>query len=419
MTGIYGQNSRPTLNIGKWMAAKIYSDIKTNTCECGGKYSFYQEIKRRGKESIFYPVCELCQEPPAKFRIRAKLADQRGRRKYVFIRKTLGGRLLDDVETVLDVFKRVEEDENLGKFRFTDYDKKEVRTKDLFKNVVAEYIRVQSLRNDLSPYSLDSKKKYSKKLVEYFGDYSVHDIEGYHVEDYKLTLTSHSNQVMCLGEMKTILNWAEERYKILKVPKFEVPSSKKRKKVPDLNITRDKIIPAIENEVHRIAIHCLEHYGLRPSEVRAIQYEQIDLIHDRLTIDRHFSKTTLLMGRKSAKEGEDTANLDRPLSPELKAFIKSRPWPLDKKTFVFTNTVGKPLGVKDLSQTWRETLKKLKLPHVELYGLRGAKITEVLKETGGDMMKARDFAGHTDIKTTMSRYDHSDRNVDDLFKKTK
>lgn len=35
------------------------------------------------------------------------------------------------------------------------------------------------------------------------------------------------------------------------------------------------------------------------------------------------------------------------------------------------------------------------------------------------MMKARDFAGHTDIKTTMSRYDHSDRNVDDLFKKTK
>src|SRR5690606_9617173 len=102
---------------------------------------------------------------------------------------------------------------------------------------------------------------------------------------------------------KTILNWAEDRYKILKVPKFEVPSSKKRKKVPDLNITRDKIIPAIENEVHRIAIHCLEHYGLRPSEVRAIQYEQIDLIHDRLTIDRHFSKTTLLMGRKSAKEG--------------------------------------------------------------------------------------------------------------------
>jgi integrase len=400
-------------NIGKWVAAKIYSDIKDNTCrECGGSYAKYVEIKRRGKESIHYPVCNSCALPPPRFRIRAKLADERGNKKYVFIRRTLTGEFLNEIETLLDVFRRVEDDELLGKFRYSDYDKKTVREKDLFKNVVAAYLDLQEKRSDLSPYSLESKKKYSKILVEYFGEWSIHDIEGYHVEDYKLTLKSHSNQSMCLGTMKTILNWAHERYKLAREVKFEVPSSKKRKVIPDLDIAESKIIPAIENEVHREAIRMLKEYALRPSEVRAIQYEQIDIFNDRIKIDRHFSKTTLLMGRKSAAEGEDTATLDRPLTPELKAFIKSRPWPLDKKQFLFTNSVGKPLGVKDLSQTWRETLKKLKLPHVEMYGLRSARGTEVIKEHG--VHKGMQLLGHTDIKTTM-RYDHSGRNVDDLF----
>lgn len=399
-------------NIGKWMAAKIYSDIKSNNCSCGGKFAFYQEIKRRDKKSIFYPVCTDCKEPPARFRIRAKLADERGVSRYVFIRRTVGGDLIQDPETLLDVFKRVEEDEKLGKFRHTEYDKKTVREKDLFKNVVDAYIKMQSSRHDLSPYSLESKKKYSKKLVEYFGEFSIHDIESFHVEDYKVTLQSHSNQVMCLGEMKTILNWASERYKLARVIKITVPANKKRKDVPDLELAKDKVIPAIDNDIHREAIRMLRDYGLRPSEVRAIQYEQIDLLNDRIVIDRHFSKTTLLMGRKSAAEGEEMATLDRPLTPELKAFIKSRPWPLDKKKFLFTNTVGKPLGVKDLSQTWRETLKKLKLPHVEMYGLRGAKITEAIEKHG--IHKGMSLAGHTNIKTTMI-YDHSKKKVDELI----
>jgi integrase len=427
MSNVIGHD-KSKFNIGKWMAAKIYSDVKNNVCDrCGGKYCKYVEYFRRDKKPLAYPVCDSCNYPPKRFRIRAKLIDQSGKKKYVFVRKTADNkRYLEELEDVIDVFKKVETEEANGKFRYTDYDKKTVREKDLFKNVVEAYLKIQAQRSDLSPYSLDSKRKYLKILVngvlsedgvtkthDGFGEISVHDIEGHHVEDFKLFLKSYSNQAMCLGTMKTIMKWAFERYKIARPIYFEVPSSKKRKIVPDLAITSEKIIPSIENETHREAIRMLEHYGLRPSEVRAIQYEQIDLIKDRIIIDRHFSKTTLLMGRKSASEGEDTGSLDRPLSPELKAFIKSRPWPLDKKRFLFTNSVGKPLGVKDLSQTWRETLKKLKLPHIEMYGLRGARITKVIKEKG--IKKGRDFAGHSDIKTTMRNYDHSDRNVDDCF----
>jgi integrase len=417
-------HDKTKFNIGKWVAARIYSDDRNNACSCGGKFATYIEIKRRDKKSIFLPECSSCRQPPERYRIRAKLKDGSGKPRNVFVRKTIDGEYLTDPDTVLDVFKRVEADEKMGKFRYSDYDRDSVKKKDLFKNVVTDYLRVQSLRKDLSPYSLDSKRKYSRILVEGipadgltgFGDVSIHDIEGYHVEDFKLGLKSHTNQTMCLGEMKTILNWAQERYKLARVPRFEVPSSKKRKSVPDLEQARAQVIPAIENEIHREAIRMLAQYGLRPSEVRAIQYEQIDIVNERITIDRHFSKTTLLMGRKSAAEGEDTSVLVRKLTPELKTFIKSRPWPINQpKKFLFTNTVGKPMGVKDLSQTWRETLKKLKLPHVEMYGLRGAKITEVIKKAGKDSTVGRDFAGHTDVRTTQKHYDFNDRNVDEFI----
>lgn len=422
-------HDKSKFNIGKWVAARIYSDDRRNACKCGGKFASYIEIKRRDKKPIYLPECEKCKEPPRRYRIRTKLADRSGNSKYVFVRKTVGGQYLEDTQDVLDVFRRVEEDEQLGRFRYSDYDKKSVKEKDLFKNVVVEYIRLQSLRSDLSPYSLESKKKYSRILVEGitdkdnanksvlgFGDVSIHDIEAFHVEDFKNSLKSHSNQAMCLGEMKTILRWSEERYRLQRVPKFEVPSSKKRKKIPDLEVTHDKIIPAINNEVHREAIRMLAQYALRPSEVRAIQYGQIDIVKELITIDRHFSKTTLLMGRKSVDESEATGSFTRKLTSELKAFIKSRPWPINQPNkFLFTNSVGKPLGVKDLAQTWRETLKKLKITHVEMYGLRGAKITDTIKKSGGNISKGRDMAGHTDIRTTQKHYDFNDRNVDEFI----
>ena len=420
MSQIYGHD-KSKFNIGRWMAARIYSDDRGNACKCGGKFASYLEMKRRDKESIFVPQCDKCQEPPLRYRIRTKLADRSGKAKYVFVRKNLVGQYLEDPQDVLDVFRRVEDDEKLGKFRYSDYDKKAVKEKDLFKNVVSEYIKIQSLRQDLSPYSLESKKKYSKILVkgvpgdklDGFGEVSIHDIEEHHIEDFKMGLKSQSNKYMCLGEMKTILRWAKGRYKMVSVPEFEVASSKKRKTIPNIDQSRDKIIPAIENEMHREAIRMIAQYGFRPSEVRAIQYEQIDLIKERIIIDRHFSKTTLLMGRKSAAEGEETAILNRPFTPEFKAFIKSRPWPIKQpKKFLFTNSVGKPLGVKDLSKTWRETLKKLNLPPVEMYGLRASKITEVVKDHG--IEAGRNFAGHTETRTTEKRYDFNDRNVDEF-----
>jgi integrase len=215
-----------------------------------------------------------------------------------------------------------------------------------------------------------------------------------------------------MGELKTILNYALEMEKISKVPKFEVETSSKRENVPVPSITREQVIPAIKDIGKREAILMMDDYGLRTSEIRAIQYEQLSFFNKRIKIDRHFSNRKMTMGRKSNKNGK-MAILDRPWTPSLEAYINSKNWSGDPKEFLFTTSTGTALGPGDLSEAWREAEKICGVKHSEMYGIRGAKITEILETKG--VTQAKNFAGHTSAVMTLSRYDHSSTNVDELI----
>lgn len=401
-----------TSNIGYWLGAKIYPDAKGNACSCGGKFLARTFLKRR-KGDIEYPVCDSCALPPEFFRIWASVVTEDGSKKDIFIRHSpLTGDRLTEIEQCLSILDQVESDRVSGNFDVRKYESKKTKDAFLFKNVVPMYLEKHKKRlerGEISPYGYESKVKYSKFLLAFFGEKDIAKIKSHHIDDYKNSFVDKfSNRDMSLGELKTILNFAHEKELINRVPPFEVPSSKKRKEVPDLKVTRDQVIPAIKNLIHREAIRMLDDYGLRPCEVRAIQYEQIDILHDRIKIDRHFSKRTLLPGRKSNKESV----LDRPLTKELKAYIKSRPWGLPK-AYLFPTTTGTAMGPADLSEAWREAEKKVGVKHVEMYGVRGARITEVLVKDG--LTKAKNFAGHSSAITTANRYDHSSTNVDDVI----
>lgn len=391
------------------MAASIYADVPKNECSCGGEFSKRLKLLKIKKE-VSYPACNSCNRPPHLLRIKARVIDLQGVKKYVYIRYNQYGERLNDIDDCFLVLKKIDQDVDHGAFDVRAYESKKTRDSFLFKNFVQSYLGFHQKRLDrqeITPYGYESKVKYTKFLVAYFGEYDISKISLPLIDEYKNAFTEkYSNRDMSLGELKTILNHALRMEFINRVPLFEVPNTRKRKSIPNLTQTREEIIPAIGNETHREAIRMLANYALRPCEVRAIQYEQIDLINNTITIDRHFSKTKLLPGRKSNPEGPQAA-LVRELTPKLREYITSLPRPLDGKTFLFRNSVGKPLGVKDLSQTWRNTLSELGMPHIQMYGLRGAGITQVLLETNGNMIVAKNFAGHSNIQTTMARYDHS------------
>ena len=401
-----------TGNVGYWLSAKIYAAERVKECSCGGKFNSTAEV-----EGVTYPVCCLCSKAPPKLRSRAQVIDITGKPDYIDIRHDDKGRRLIEIRKCLGIIDDVKDEIESGKFDVRKYESRKKRERFVFEHFVKEFLEFQEnryKRGEITEYSFDSIKKYSKMLVPFFGKYDLSKIDNPDIEKYRNSFTEKfSNRDMSLGWLKTILNHAVTMKRIRVAPKFEVPSTKKRKDVPDLNITREKVLPAVTDPGKREAIRMLDDYGLRPCEVRAIQYEQLSFFNKRILIDRHFSKRTLTDGRKSIKKGEKMGVLDRPWTAELEAYIQSKDWSGDPKEFLFTTSTGTALGPQDLSEAWREAEDKVGVKHSQMYGIRGAKITEILERDG--LTKAKNFAGHTNAIMTMTRYDHSSENVDELI----
>ena len=414
MSKIFLEASRQfkTFNVGDWLGAKIYADARSNKCACGGKFDGEQEI-----EGISFPICLACKKTPLKYRIRAKVIDETNAIKYVDIRHDYMGRRLSKVRDCLGLIDKVNDDIKAGCFDVRNYESIKKKDRFLFKNFLPEYLdfhRKRYEREEITQNGFDSKVKYSNILLKHFANFDIAKITLPVIETYRNSFTDKfSNRDMSLGELKTILNFAYDMEKIPKKMEFEVKASNKRTNVPSTANTREKVLPAIKDQGKREAIKMLDDYGLRPCEVRAIQFEQLSFFNKRLKIDRHFSKRKMTEGRKSNKKGSTMAILDRPWTPSLETYIKSKKWTGDPKEFLFTTTKGTALGPQDLSEAWNEAEKIAGVKHSQMYGIRGAKITEILERDG--VTKAKNFAGHSSAVMTLSRYDHSSTNVDDLI----
>ena len=394
------------------MSAKIYADARANKCSCGGKFDGKDTL-----EGIDFPVCSSCKKTPDRYRIRAKVLDQNNQIKHRDIRHDKQGRRLTSTRYCLGIIDTVRDEEEAGTFDVRNYESVKKKDQFLFKNFLVEYHEFHKKRferEELTQNGYDIKIRYSNLLLPFFGHIDIAKINVPMIKTYYNSFTDKfSNRRLSMGELKTILNHALQMEKISKVPKFEVESSGKRKDVPVTSVTREKVLPAIKDTGKREAIKMIDDYGLRTCEIRAIQYEQLSFFNKRIKIDRHFSNRKMTDGRKSIKKGEKMAILDRPWTPSLEAYILSKDWSGDPKEFLFTTSTGTALGPGDLSEAWREAEKVAGVPHSEMYGIRGAKITEILETKG--VLKAKNFAGHTNASMTLSRYDHSSENVDDVF----
>lgn len=406
-------SSRLKSNRGSMTNLTILSDVKNNQCGCGGKFK-----EKDSFEGVLYPVCEACKEPPPFFRIRASLKHENGTKRPVLIRYTQDGERLNSRISCLWFFKTVDREISSGTFNFEKYDSKLKRESYLFKNVIKQYQKDSELRyrnRELTKYTINNKIKYSNLLLDFFGNTDVSKINTLMIEEYRNSYTDKfSNRDLSLGELRTILNYARSKEMIHHVPFFKVPATKKRKSFPKLADARDKALPTIVNTTLKEALRTMCDYGLRPCEVRAVQCEQIDLVNNRILIDRHFSENELVMGRKGHKEGK-LAALVRRITPELKAFILSKPQPLSPKNFLFSVSGGQPLGLSTLNRAWRRAEKNAGLEHEQMYGLRAGAITEVLRI--GGLVKAKNFAGHSNVLITASRYDSSSDEVDEFIGK--
>lgn len=391
-----------TFNLGDWLSAKIYSDSKDN-CKCGGSFDL-----RCNTFGMDIPICSICKIPPPLFRIRAKIRTVEGAVKYVDIRHSKNGDRFTKAHECQTVLDQVTQDLEAGTFNARKYESKKVRDEFLFENIVEQYLLFHEKRlerGDITPYGFKHKLKYCRVLMVHFKGIDIANINKARIEIFKNSFTDKfTNRDKGLGELRTILNHCHITLDNLdKVPHFErIPSSNLRKEVLTIEQARE-IIPHIENPMYRLMTYLLSVYAIRPCEVRAIQFRDISLENNSLLISRHFSGSKCIDFRKSIKTG-DKKTLPFRLLPELREWVLSQPAQLDEAQFIFKSENGNPVFENTLPKAWARTLKKLGIPHVQMYEIRHARGTEIVELSNGNMIAARDYLGHTSVTMTEKRY---------------
>jgi integrase len=246
---------------------------------------------------------------------------------------------------------------------------------------------------------VDSGKKapsYLKSLLAhvrkhqqpFFNDKDIREIGTKEVYEFYLSLKQAPHYVKNI--MDTLENMLGDAFdwediKVMpKFPKVEVPEPETR--IIDLD-QQDIIIDGIGNSMDRAFILLTAREMVRPSETRALQWEDVDLKHDRITIRRHFSLNQL----KVATKAKQIKYL--PLDGEVKKALQLLPRHIASPFVFWKGKDGKPFSESWARKVWK--LVSLSLgTSISLYaGTRHSSATEAVNRVGLDA--TQEFLHHT------------------------
>ena len=347
------------------MSAKIYPDMK-NGCDCGNKKFIQKEF-----HGYSIPECSKieCRKPPRLYVIAANVIDQLGEKKRIKIRHCQGGKRFGDIVDVLSTLKQINIEMEKGTFDIRRYQSDQAREEFKFSNVVQSYIHANERRlerGEISPAGFSNKKASIKNLLPFFKDTDVLAINDRVIRGfYDSFTTKFRTRDQAVQELKTILKFALDDGLIDRLPKF--PSISPAKMVNSQSfLTKDEqelVISQIENETHRLAIMTLALYALRPCEIRALKWKDVDLKKKVFYIQSHISKDKDIPGRKS----QVNASHELPIVPAFEAILTTIPGSNNVEEYIFKGSDGGFIGVNTLTRTWNKACAKAGLKQITLY----------------------------------------------------
>lgn len=234
---------------------------------------------------------------------------------------------------------------------------------------------------------------YVRKYQAFFGEIDIRDISTKKIYEFYLSLSGKPHYIEnILSALKKLMQDAfrwEDITNMPRFPKIDVPE-------PDMNIIdldiQDKIIQAIPDPMDRAYILFTAREMVRPSETRALQWQDIDLKHDRVIIRRHFSINEL----RYATKAKQIKHL--PLDGEVKRGLLSLPRHLTSPFIFWKGKNGRPF-----SESWaRKIFKRIARAqgiNISLYnGTRHSSATEAADRVGIDA--TQEFLHHTNRRMT-------------------
>lgn len=391
------------------MAARVYADVKGGKCSCGG--SFSKRVPYPDDKLIKLPVCESCDSRPENYVIDVDAKDENGESISFRIRNTKDAERLNTptrVAYILDVIQRELMD---GSFNVAHYVSAKSKESFIFKNYIKnEYLPLYDrklARGEVSPKGVNMKKGLiERELLPFFGHMEIFRIRDAMIEKFKESyLNKLRTRDLALGELKAVLNQAQRDDVIKLAPKFPpIPRAKKREETISIELAR-KTVEAMPKQIYRDFYNLLLIYPLRPGELRALKWNEVDLKKNEFTICWHFSERERLKGRKSIKEGNE-ASISFPINAEAREiFIRQRKvMAINGDDFVFKSRFNSFLSEATVWEAWNLARKRKGIEHsFPPYECRHASASELYRKTGGDLIRMKEVGGWTNT-STLERY---------------
>lgn len=408
ITNIFSPSFAIQKNVSKglYMSSVISPDPRSKCASCGGTKFTSSVYDERFKLSI--AKCSACGGMPDRLRIRRSLPiGLDGKAQRVEIRFNRIGERIKSVDEAMHIARSLDYDLRDGRFDPNDYRPKSMGVSFLFKNLISSkylpYYQNKLAKGEISPGGLDTKKVMINHLKGYFDDFDIRKIKAADIKEFYMTFKGGDrSKDLSIQELRVFFNFCHEIELIKQIPTMPKTSQSKSKDVAIFLTEKEqeKVINSITDPFYKMMIETLAIYAMRPSELRALQWRDVNFHEGTLSIQRHFSKNILTPGRKSNEK-----ILILPITERFAEIISSLPRSINGEDFIFQSKMGEgAVGEARLRKYWSAACKKAKInKKVTLYeGTKHSRLSH-LKSLGHSDDQLILLTGHTKVET-LQRY---------------
>lgn len=257
---------------------------------------------------------------------------------------------------------------------------------------------------------------YKNHIEPYFKNHLIKNIKPIVIEKWQNDLIKKQYAQSTLIHYRNILySILESAYKNNIIDdnpfkKVNYPKTKEQTSIKQLTDDEDKISPFNEDELKIMfqfegylgyLIYLIAYTGMRPSEVLALDWKDIDYENKRIAVYKSASggKVNQTKTKASARYVDMLPNVE----------IKLKQWqPLcNSKTIVFPNKYGKRYyGHAGLSKVFKKRLEKSGIKYRYLYQLRHTFASRYISRLsdGVNILWVSKMLGHKDISITLNTY---------------
>ena len=290
---------------------------------------------------------------------------------------------------------------------------------ELFGDALMRYL--DFTKPSLQQTTYDSYKKYSEKISDWFNTRNilVKDISPEIIEEYYdyLRLTSRISENTVRHYHVIIYKfckWLYKRSYLKENPADKIISKPKAKKYYAKFYTAEeakKLLSVVSEQYPKyfIAILLAVSYGLRRSEICALQWQDIDFKNEMLHVRKKLvkvyenGKAVLLLSDQLKSE---SCRRNLPLSSStLEVLNNLHTQKTEKTDFVFSLKNGEAVNPDTLTTVFKRMLRKNELPEIRFHDLRHS-CASILINNDVPLKFIQEWLGHSTYNITANIYAH-------------